>query len=113
GVVAAIRGTTLEDGSRPSAYYSFKQVPYFPTAAVLVRSNGSAESIIRAAVRRTNPSIPVYDFKSLEDRLGETLGIRRAMVMLLSTFGAITLLLAILGVYGVIAQVVSERTREI
>ena len=46
-------------------------------------------------------------------RMGETLGIRRVTSALLTTFGAISLLLAILGLYGVIAQVVSERTREI
>lgn len=113
GVVAAIRGTTLEDGSRPSVYYSIAQIPLFPRAAVLVRSKSPAEAIIRAAVHQTNPSVPVYDVKSLDERLGETLGIRRAMVMLLSNFGAISLLLAIVGVYGVVAQVVSERTREI
>jgi predicted permease len=113
GVVAAIRGTTLEGGSRPSAYYSFAQIPFFPYAAALVRSNGPAETIIRAAVHQTNRSVPVYDVKSLDQRLGETLGIRRAMVMLLSIFGVISLLLAIVGVYGVIAQVVSERTQEI
>jgi putative ABC transport system permease protein len=113
GVVAAIRRTSLEGDSRLAIYYSFAQIPFLPSAAVLVRSKSSAESIIRATVHQTNPSVPVYDVRSLEERLGATLGIRRAMVTLLSTFGAISLLLAIVGLYGVTAQVVSERTREI
>ena len=113
GVVAAIRRTSLEGESRPAVYYSFTQIPFFPSAAVLVRSTSSAESTIRATVHQTNPSVPVHDVRSLEDRLGATLGIRRAMIVLLSTFGAISLLLAIVGLYGVTAQVVSERTREI
>jgi predicted permease len=113
GVVAAVRRTSLENDLRPAVYYSFAQISYFPWAAVLVRSKSSAEAIIRATVHQTNPSVPVYDVRSLEDRLGSTLGIRRAMIALLSTFGGISLLLAIVGLYGVTAQVVSERTREI
>jgi len=115
GVVAAIRGTTLEDGSRPSVYYSLTQVPLSPirSAAVLVRSPAPAGSAIREAVRQTNASVPVYDIKSIEERIGETLGIRRVVAALLFIFGAIGLLLATLGIYGVIAQVVSERTQEI
>jgi predicted permease len=113
GVVAAVRRTSLESDPRPAVYYSFAQIPFFPWAAVLVRSNNSAEAIIRATVRQTNPAVPVYDVRSLEDRLRATLGLRRAMIMLLSAFGATSLLLAIVGLYGVTAQVVSERTREI
>ena len=64
-------------------------------------------------MHQTNASVPVYDVRSLEERLGATLAVRRAMIVLLSTLGAISLLLAVVGLYGVTAQVVSERTREI
>ena len=104
------RRTSLEDRPRPAVYYSFAQIPFFPWAAVLVRSTGPAESIIRATVHQTNASVPVYSVRSLE-RLGTTLALRRAMIVLLSTLGAISLLLAVVGLYGVTAQVVSERTR--
>ena len=110
GVVAAIRRTSLEGDSRPAVYYSFAQIPFFPWAAVLVRSNVRQNRSFGPAVHQTNPSVPVYDVRSLEERLGATLEIRRAMIILLSTFGAISLLLAIVGLYGVTAQVVSERT---
>jgi len=113
GVVGAIRRTSLEGESHPAVYYSFAQIPFFPWAAILLRSNVPADSIIRAAVRDANPSVPVYDVRSIEERLGATLEIRRTMIMLLSTFGGISLLLAIVGLYGVTAQVISERTREI
>ncbi len=115
GIVGAIRGTTLEGGSRPSANYSLSQLP-LPTmrsAAVLVRSTRPAGVEIREAVRQTNASVPVYDIKSIEERMGETMGIRRVVAALLLVFGAIGLLLATLGLYGVIAQVVSEQTQEI
>lgn len=113
GVVAASRGTTLEAESRPSVYYALAQVSPFASAGILVRSGAPAGAAIREAVRRTNASVAVYDVKSIEERMGETLGVRRVTSTLLTTFGAISLLLAILGLYGVIAQVVSERTREI
>jgi ABC-type lipoprotein release transport system permease subunit len=94
-------------------YYSLNQIPFFPDAGVIVRSSGPANALIRAAVRETNPAVPIYDFKRLNERLGDTLGLRRSVVALLTTFGAISLLLAILGAYSAIAQIVSERTREI
>ena len=113
GVVGAIRSATLEEASRPAVYYSLAQVPYFPQAAIVARSNAPAGSILREAVRRTNASVPIFDMRSMEDRIGESLGIRRVLVWLLSVFGAITLLLATVGLYGVIAQVVGERRHEI
>ncbi len=113
GVTGAIRGTTLEDGSRPVVYYSLAQVPYFPQVAIIVRSSLSAGGVIREAVRRANAGVPVYDILTMEDRIGESLGIRRVIAILLSVFGGISLLLAAIGLYGVIAQVVSERTHEV
>jgi putative ABC transport system permease protein len=114
GVVGATRTASLDEARSPATiYYSLHQIPFFPNAAVLVRSSGSADALIRAAVRQANPTVPVYDVKSLNERLTETLGVRRAVVLLLSCFGVISLLLAILGIYSVMAQVVAERTREI
>lgn len=113
GVTGAIRGTTLEEGSRPVAYYSLAQIPFFPQAAVVARSDVSAAGAIREAVRRTNASVPVYDVASMEQRIEESLGIRRVLAGLLTVFGGISLLLATIGMYGVLAQIVAERTQEI
>jgi putative ABC transport system permease protein len=113
GVVATVRGTALEDGSRPVVYYPLAQAPSFTQWAAVVRSEVPAANMIREAVRRTNGSVPVFDIRTMEERIGESLGMRRVLAWLLSTFGGISLLLAIVGLYGVIAQVVSERTQEI
>ena len=69
GVTGAIRGTTLEEGSRPVAYYSLPQVPFFPHAAIVARSDASAAGPIREAVRRTNASVPIFDYASMEERI--------------------------------------------
>lgn len=114
GVVSKVRGTTLEEESRAVVYYSLPQIfPLLRGAAVVVRSNRDAGGIIREAVRRADPSAPVYDVRTMEERIGQSLGIRRLLAALLAIFGSISLLLATIGLYGVIAQVVSERTQEI
>lgn len=113
GVVGTVRATTLEEASRPTVYYSLPQVPFFRQAAAVVKSAAPAGGIIREAARRTNATVPVYDVRTLEDRIGESLGIRYVLAVLLAIFGGITLLLASIGLYGVIAQVVAERTQEI
>jgi predicted permease len=113
GVVETVRATTLEESTRPVVYYSLPQVPFFPQAAAVVKSSVPASGIIRDAVRRTNASAPVYDVRTMEERLGETLGMRRVLAVLLAVFGGISLLLAAVGLYGVIAQVVGERIQEI
>jgi putative ABC transport system permease protein len=113
GVTGTIRGTTLEEGSRPVVYYSLAQVPFFPTVAIVTRSAVTADGLIREAVRRTNGRVPIYDMRPMEDRIGESLGIRRVLAQLLAVFGGISLLLATVGLYAVVAQVVAHRTNEI
>jgi predicted permease len=113
GVVGSIRDITLEEQSRPAVYYPLARVPFFPQISVIARSSIPAGSIIRDAVRVSSRSAPVYDTKTMEDRIAESLGIRRVVVTLLAVFGSISLLLAAIGLYGVIAQVVGERTQEI
>ena len=113
GVTAAVKADGLEEETRPVVYYSLPQVPFFGSAAVLVRSGAPASALIRQSIRRTNAAVPVYDVQTMEQRMGEKLGIRRVLAVLLAVFGAISLILATIGIYGVIAQVVAERTQEI
>jgi predicted permease len=113
GIVGTIRGSTLEDGSRPVVYYSRAQVPFFPEVGIVVRSSVPTVGIIRQAVRHANASVPIFDIESMEDRIGESLGIRRPLAVLLSVFGSIALVLAAVGLYGGAAHVVAERTNEI
>jgi predicted permease len=113
GVVGTIRADGLEQETRPVVYYPLVQVPFFAQSAAVVRSNAPAGSLIRDAIRRTNETVPVFDVQTMEERIGQALGIRRVLAVLLSIFGGISLLLAAIGMYGVIAQVVAERTQEV
>ncbi len=113
GVVGNIRADGIEEANRPVVYYPLVQVPYFGQAAAIVRSNAPAGNLLRDAIRRTNSSVPVFDVQTMEERIGEFLGIRRVLADLLFAFGGIALVLATIGIYGVIAQVVAEQTREV
>ena len=113
GIVGNIRADGLEEVTRPVVYYPLVQVPFFGQAAAIVRSSTPTAGLLRETIRRTNSSVPVFDVQTMEQRIGESLGIRRVLAALLLTFGGIALLLATLGIYGVIAQVVSEQTREV
>jgi putative ABC transport system permease protein len=113
GVVSTVRADVVEAEARPVVYYALPQIPYFPEAAAVVRSRTHAGNVIREEVRRTNASVPIFDVRTMEERIGESLGIRRVLAALLSVFGAISLVLAVIGIYGVVAQVVGERMQEV
>jgi len=113
GVVGSIHGTALDHSSRPTIYYSMPQIPYFPSRAVILRTSLPDGPLIRQAVKQTNASVPVFDVRSMEDRIAESLGIRRILGILVSVFGALCLLLAMVGLHGVVSQIVGERTVEI
>lgn len=113
GVVANIRGTTLESESRPVVYYSIHQIPFFAQAGIVVRSETPGAPLIRNAVRQAGGSAPVFDVRSMEERIAESLGVRRILARLITVFGAVCLLLAAVGLAGVAGQMVSERAKEI
>jgi len=113
GVVGTVRGSTLEEGSRPIVYYSLAQMPFFPDVGIVVRSRVPAGAVIRDAVRHANASVAVYDMASMDERIAESLGLRRVLAWLLAIFGGISLLLAVVGIYAVVAHIIGERTMEI
>ncbi len=116
GLVAHARASSLESDTNEGTYYfETAQTPQLSTA-VVVRSSRSPEDLkgdIAAAVRSVDSGIPIYDVKSMEQRVDESLVGRRFVVMLLTTFAGLALLLAALGLYGVISYSVRLRTREL
>ncbi len=116
GMVAHARSNSLEADTNEGFYYlPIAQVPSLATSLV-VRSSRPAENLtadLAAAVRAGDSSIPIYDVKTMEERVNESLIGRKFLVILLGAFAGLALLLAALGLYGVISFSVRLRTREL
>jgi ABC-type antimicrobial peptide transport system permease subunit len=116
GVVAHARASSLESDTNEGFYYfPIAQMPVASASPVVraSRSPGDLTNEVAAAVRSVDSSIPIYDVKTMEQRVDESLVGRRFVVLLLMTFAGLALLLAALGLYGVISYSVRLRTREL
>jgi len=130
GVVAHVRHSQVagEESSSEGTEGSGKGVYYFPlnqmpiyqndTSAVflIARSNGNPAAVataIRQAVRAVDPSQPVSDVKTMDQRIALSLGPRRSAVALLSVFSIAAIVLAAIGLFGLVRYSVAQRTQEI
>jgi predicted permease len=114
GVVGDTRDFGVQESARPVLYLSHPQFPVDGLEYVIVTS-GAPEAMaksVRAAVAAVDPNVPVYGVKSMEAMFNESVARPRFMTTLLLMFALIALLLASVGLYGVIAYGVGERSRE-
>ena len=125
GVVAPVRHSQVvgEEASTEGTEGSGKGVYYFPlyqteapTVFLIARSNGNPAAVattIREAVSAVDPNQPISDVKTMDQRVALSMGPRRSAVALLSVFAIAAILLAAIGLFGLVRYSVAQRTQEI
>jgi len=116
GVVRDAKTLNLREASRRVFYVPYRQQESLNQLTLYARTlteEATLADAVRAAVARVEPSLPVYELRTMRAQLSQSLFIERMIAALSAAFGALATLLAALGLYGLMSFVVARRTREI
>jgi predicted permease len=116
GIVGHVQHNELGDPPKATVYHYYPHYAWIDFMSMMIRTSLPPQAVAgqaRAVVRQLDPALPLYDVKPMTQRISESVAARRLAITVLAGFAALSFLLAVVGVYGVMSYTTSQRTKEL